>query len=180
MHNSTGDTRENLLAKISYQWAQSNPAAAFAWAQNLSEATARDAVLPGLVSVVAEDNPGSAAELVSRLPGDMQPLAASSLISQWAGADPQAASVWAASFPDAETRDQLFANVMNRWAKTDPTAAATWLQTLPCGFFTGCSSGRFRKSNRFCRPARRGAMGFHNQRREYACHGDCSGPTDLV
>jgi hypothetical protein len=43
---------------------------------------------------------------------------------------PQAASAWAASFPDAETRDQLFANVMNRWAKTDPSAVATWLQTL--------------------------------------------------
>jgi hypothetical protein len=84
VHNSTGDTRENLLAKISYQWAQSNPAAALAWAQNLSETTGRDAVVPGLVSVVAEDNPGSAAERIAAS-CDIQPLAASSLVSQWAG-----------------------------------------------------------------------------------------------
>ena len=64
------------------------------------------------------------------LSGDSQLLATSSLISQWAGTDPQAASVWAASFPQGEMRDQLFANLMNRWAMTDPSSAATWLDSL--------------------------------------------------
>jgi hypothetical protein len=65
-----------------------------------------------------------------RLPADAQVLAGSSMVSQWAGSDPQAASAWVASLPEGETRDQLFANLMNRWAKTDPSAAATWLQTV--------------------------------------------------
>ena len=68
--------------------------------------------------------------MISRLSGDAQLLATSSLISQWAGTDPQAASAWATCFPQGEMRDQLFANLMNRWAKTDPSSAATWLDSL--------------------------------------------------
>ena len=101
MDKSTGEARQNLLAAISHQWAQNNPGAALAWAQGLSDSASRDAIVPGVVSVVAEDDPSAAAEMVSRLSGDTQLLAAGSLISQWAGTDPQAASAWAAAFPRA-------------------------------------------------------------------------------
>jgi hypothetical protein len=37
VQNSSGETRENLIAAISYQWAQTNPAAALAWTQDLSD-----------------------------------------------------------------------------------------------------------------------------------------------
>ena len=80
--------------------------------QALSHSESRDAIVPGVISVVAEDNPSAAAEIVSRLSGDTQLLAGGSLVSQWAGGDPQAASEWAAAFPPGELRDQLLANVM--------------------------------------------------------------------
>jgi hypothetical protein len=62
--------------------------------------------------------------------GNAQQNLLQNVLREWAGTDPQAASAWAASFPQGEMRDQLFANLMNRWAKTDPSSAATWLDSL--------------------------------------------------
>ena len=132
-----------MLASISHQWGQKDPAAALAWAQGLSDSESRDAIVPGVISVVAEDNPSAAAEIVSRLSGDTQLLAGGSLVSQWAGADPQAASEWAGAFPPGELRDQLLANVMNRWVKNDPYAAATWLATLATDSSRDAAVGAF-------------------------------------
>ena len=70
VQNSSGETRENLIAAISYQWAQTNPAAALAWTQDLSDPAVRDAILPSMVSAAAEDNPSATAEMISRLSGD--------------------------------------------------------------------------------------------------------------
>ncbi len=118
--------------------------------------------------------------MVSRLPSDMQPLAASSLVSQWVGADPQAASAWAASFPDAETRDQLFANVMNRWAKTDPSAAATWLQTLPADSSRDAAVAAFASRIVSADPQAAVQWAATISDASYARHGDRSSRTGLV
>jgi hypothetical protein len=119
-----------LVIVESFQWAQTDSSSAFTWAQSLSDATSREAVVPGIVSALAEQDPKSAALLISQLSSDTQVIAASSLISQWASSDPQAASIWAASLPQGEMRDQLFANLASSWAKSDSSRAGEWLNTL--------------------------------------------------
>ena len=107
--------------------------AALSWAQDLSDPAARNAVLPNIISAVAENDPRRAAQMLSRLSGETQTAAATSVISQWAASDPQAAGNWAVSFPEGKTRGQIFANLINRWAGNDPTAAASWLGNLSEG-----------------------------------------------
>ena len=87
-------------------------------------------MLPNIISAVAENDPARAAQMTFRLSGEAQTAAATSIISQWAASDPQAAGSWAASFPEGKTRDQVFENLINRWAKSDPAAAASWLGNL--------------------------------------------------
>ena len=85
LRNATGEVRQNLLNSISRQWAQNDPQAALSWAQNLSDPASRNAVLPNIISSVAENDPRRAAQMLSRLSGETQTAAATSVISQWAG-----------------------------------------------------------------------------------------------
>ena len=130
----SGETRRNLLDNISRQWAQNDPQAALSWAQNLSDPAARNAVLPNIISAVAESDPLRAAQM---------PDAASRARRRRARRPPsfrngrrtirRRPGRWAASFPEGKTRGQIFENLINRWAGNDPTAAASWLGSLSDG-----------------------------------------------
>ena len=54
---AAGRRAQNLLNSISRQWAQNDPQAALSWAQDLSDPATRNAVLPNIISAVAENDP---------------------------------------------------------------------------------------------------------------------------
>jgi hypothetical protein len=141
-------TRQNALEPLVSQWSETDPKAAAEFAMDKSSGEVRQNLLAA-ISAMKQNNPeprsfgpgsvrfvramqscqASFQWLLKTIrvlqpngvpaSGDTQLLAAGSLISQWAGTDPRAASDWATAFPQA-TRDQLLANVMNRWVKSDP------------------------------------------------------------
>jgi hypothetical protein len=134
-----GQERLEALDEIANTWAANDPLAAKTWADGLSgseRARALAAVLPTL----SRDNPASAgsqlAELIASPPDGMEKdLAASAgkLAGQWADDDPAAASKWAATLPDGQSRDEGFKAVSQAWSQYDAVATAQWLGTLEAG-----------------------------------------------
>ena len=92
----------------------------------LPDARTRDLVLPGIISVVAENDPREAAGLVSQLPaGEAQATATSAVVWQWAANDAAGASKWVASFPEGQARERAVddpANLSPLWLKTKEMA----------------------------------------------------------
>jgi hypothetical protein len=91
MRSNDAEGRKTLLENVSRQWARHDPQAALHWANNITESGTRDAVLPGIVAVVAESDPREAAKLVSQMSsGEAQSSATGAIAWQWAGDDPKA------------------------------------------------------------------------------------------
>ena len=83
--------------------------------------------LPQWLKPIHAKRPGSSAFSSP----EAQATASSAIIWQWAGDNPQAASRWAESFPEGQTRQRAYESLINRWSQSDPYAAAKWLGTLP-------------------------------------------------
>ena len=83
VRRSSGESGQNLLKKISGQWAHTNPTAAMAWAQQLSDTKARDAVVRS--STGGQTNRGHAWSVsrrgISR--SGYRPLDSRAQVSRW-------------------------------------------------------------------------------------------------
>src|SRR4029434_8687421 len=101
-----GVLRGQALAGVAKGWAESDGAAALAWAQALPEGEARDAALKGALIVLAKEGAKSA------------------------GA---AALAGAQALPEGEARDAALKGALIGWAKYDPGAALSHLDLVPPG-----------------------------------------------
>ena len=87
-----------------------------------------EAILTGVITAVAQNEPTRAAELFQSLPpGDTQGEAAAAIARNWAQNDPNAAASWAAKLPDGDVRNGAIRQLVNNWAQYDTVAAAKWL-----------------------------------------------------
>jgi hypothetical protein len=134
-----GQGRLEALDIVASSWCRSDPEAAKAWADSLS-GTERARALASVLPALARDHPAAAssqlAALIAAPPDGMGKNLASSageLAGHWAGDDPAAASAWAATLPDGQSRDTGLAAVSAAWSQYDAIATAGWLGTLPAG-----------------------------------------------
>ncbi len=135
----TGQGRLEALDKIANLWGQSDPEAARVWTDSLS-GTERTRALAAVLPALARDNPASAsrqlAALIAAPPDGMDQNLASSagqLARRWADDDPAAASKWAASLSNSQSRDEGLKAVSRAWSQYDAIAIAQWLGSLESG-----------------------------------------------
>ncbi len=104
-----GAAVENLVM----QWAMSDTAAAFEWAQNQPAGERREAALARVAFVMAESDPASAARLVAEeLKSDAaQAEAAIMVLHRWALRDLEAAANWVRQFPEGAVRNRAVAEL---------------------------------------------------------------------
>jgi hypothetical protein len=130
-----GNTKVNAFGNVGLRWAQSDPKAALAWAQQLPEGPAKDRALRDIIGTAwALRDPKAAVEFASTLPsGGSRDVVMSDIARRWAGTDPLSASQWLAALPDDQTnpgqRYRLIEDVARGWLQSDPAKAAAWLAT---------------------------------------------------
>ena len=128
--------RNNLPAKLRDQnagwlagrWADSDPAAAAAWAGQLPPGEWRDAALRQVAFYWAASDPAGAARWVDRVPAAQgRDAVVVAYSEQTVEADPEAALVWAATIGDENMRKNSIVNLVTQWQKNDPAAARKWI-----------------------------------------------------
>ena len=128
-----GQVRQSGRMQIAANWANQDPAAAWAWAsaQPLSESSTLAQVILG---AWAQQDPVTAAAQVSQMPaGQLRANAIKSVASNWAQKDGMAALSWLKSLPQGSSQAWLFGNIVNQIAAKDPELALHVSQDLPAG-----------------------------------------------
>lgn len=117
--------REDVTRRVIQAWASQDPAAALAWAEQLSDVSEREAALAQVCIQVAESDPQKAVQLITanHLERD-SPGLLDTLATRWASADFTAAADWAKNWAAGEQRDGLIAQVAYAHAQTSPADAA--------------------------------------------------------
>jgi hypothetical protein len=128
--------RSSQMRAIMQGFAESNPKAAFSYANGLSEATPADMRYKNrLLGAVIETQiqSGGLADVqttIALLPdGPTKEHLQRELVDEWAAFDPYAAAAYVQSLGDA-ANTQLKTTLISEWAENDPAAAAAWLSTL--------------------------------------------------
>lgn len=128
--------RSSQMRAIMQGFAESNPKAAFSYANGLSEATPADMRYKNrLLGAVIETQiqSGGLADVqttIALLPdGPTKEHLQRELVDEWAAFDPDAAAAYVQSLGDA-ANTQLKTTLISEWAENDPAAAAAWLSTL--------------------------------------------------
>lgn len=128
--------RDELLRYAAAQWASAEPAAAWAWAGQLTDPSLRDPIVATVAMEWSESDPVAGATLaVEQLPaGRLQNDALVSIVERWVQVDPRAASDWVATgFPEGELRGTAATELMKIWAERDMMQAGNWLAELEPG-----------------------------------------------
>jgi len=95
------------LNSVGWQWAQTDPLAAAAYAQTLAPGNTQNALLNNVANQWAQADPQAALVWASNLPaGQGRNNALQGVISSWAQADPQSAAAYALTLPPGQTRNQ--------------------------------------------------------------------------
>jgi hypothetical protein len=113
------------------QWAQSDPAAALAWTRAMPEGNQRDEVVLATLRQRAQNDPAQAAAQIDQLSPARRLIGVKDFAQNWAGADGQAAAVWAQTLPISQERETALEVVAQTWGNEDPAAAAAWLAAQP-------------------------------------------------
>ena len=128
--------RSSQMRAIMQGFAESNPKAAFSYANGLSEATPADMRYKNrLLGAVIETQiqSGGLADAQTTIAlladGPTKEHLQRELVNEWASFDPDAAAAYVQSLGDA-ANTQLKTTLISEWAENDPAAAAAWLSTL--------------------------------------------------
>lgn len=133
-----GAGRTSAIVALSAAWAESDPAAAKAWAQSLGGEEKQNAIT-ALTPVIAQTDPKEAAAML--LPfataggGENTTLnsAVGRVCGAWVTKDPEAAGNWISGLPDGSVKERAVGIVTWPWCQKDPEAAANWVDSLPEG-----------------------------------------------
>ncbi|MEO7600110.1 MAG: hypothetical protein ABIV50_14335 [Opitutus sp.] len=130
-----GDTRRiQMLTTAVGQWAEQNPRDALAWAAGLSGETDRTGAIRSVLTVVAESDAATAANLALTLPpGGDQQKSIQLIIEQWSALAPEKLTLWATLQLFDPSRRAALPAIVTAWAGADLPTLGDWLTALPAG-----------------------------------------------
>lgn len=125
-----GPTQMSAAAEVARAMAVTDAANAIAWAQKLSNSSARDFALTGIASAWAQREPAAAAKWASELPaGETRAEALNGALTYWVLNDAPAAQKFVAGLTgEVQTRAAAFIAPM--LVQTNPRTAAEWSRSL--------------------------------------------------
>lgn len=120
-----------LFSGLARRWGQSDPNAATAWADSLSEANTRKAAIVGIMYGWTHLNPEEAANYAAQLPaGDLQNEAVAMVAKEWGFKDPRGAANWVSAFPEGKLRDKAVEPIVFWGQGQAPAAVADMLDAI--------------------------------------------------
>ena len=124
--------RAQMLSIIGSRWAANDSMAAATWAAQLPAGKGRDSFVAGLTSVLAENSPAEAAELVASMsPSQQQEDAALTVLLQWRRVDFKAAGDWIKLFPEGDFREKALLNLISNSSQQEAGSAESLLLIWP-------------------------------------------------
>jgi hypothetical protein len=131
-----------LLSLVIGRWAEFDPKAAIAYAQNIPPGTSRNWAITSAVSGWAERDANAASAWAQQLPpGAARDQAMQTIVSALAEKDPNAALAFLQTLPAGRSRQNLYWPIFTKWTATDPAAAAERALQLPAGSSRDSGSG---------------------------------------
>ena len=119
-------------SNVLQQWAEQDPAGAFAKARALSRNQNRDDAIRSVLGVWARTDPAAARAAALALPeGQQRQNCVASIFGSWASSDPAAAHAAALALPSEKERQAALRSTITSWANTDPAAAVQAASALP-------------------------------------------------
>ena len=132
LQNDRSSHSSYQFSNVLQQWAEQDPAGAFAKARTLSRNQNRDNAISSVLGVWARTDPAAARAAALVLPeGRQRQNCLVSIFGSWAAADPTAAHAAALALPSEKERQAALHSAINSWASTDPAAAVQAASTLP-------------------------------------------------
>lgn len=125
-----------VLGDLVEGWGYESPEEAMAFANTISEGSARDAFIAKAFDGMVKRNPEEATKHFSTLSySDKSRNAAAGIISvEWSQSDPEAAVNWASSLDHEDpARQAALLPAYSTWSRKDPVAASKLLTTLEDG-----------------------------------------------
>lgn len=120
-----------LFGELASRWGESDPNAAVAWANGLSDASAQRAALLGILKGWSHISQESAASYAATLPaGDLQDAAVMQVIKEWSFSDARGAASWVSKFPEGKLRDKAVESVVFWGQGQCPGAIADMLDAI--------------------------------------------------
>jgi hypothetical protein len=119
-----GPLREELLRRVSHEWAAVDPAVAIEWAANLQDTGERKSALTDASYQIAQSDPAGAIGLAQFFDLGGSDATLENLAQLWAAKDLPAALDWVRGLPAGDQRDQALARVAFIQSQTDPADAA--------------------------------------------------------
>lgn len=127
-----GAVRSTLALELARKFAESDPARAFAMADNL-EPKLREQQLSNIFSSVAHRDPEAGLQYFEQLDSKSQQGVAGTLISSLANNNFELAQGWFASQPDEVLGNYGYEAMTQAWYKEDALQASEWVAALPVG-----------------------------------------------
>lgn len=128
--NTEGTVLDDAMWEALESWGRKDPAAAFAWSASLDEYV-KSTSIKGLAEGWGAVDPAAAA--AAGLEMRNTPYGRDFLLSvmtQWAGSDPEKAAAWSAGLVDEELRGGVTQELGEIWSQTDPDKAAAWAASI--------------------------------------------------
>ncbi len=131
---SKSQDRAYALQSVATELTAKDPQVAMAWVEQLPAGPGQNAARQTFVNLMASTNPKAAADYVRGLQGLPDYIEGSLLenvATNWADADPKAATAWAQSLPPSDASREAMSITLTNWARIDPKGAVDFLNTLP-------------------------------------------------
>ena len=127
-----GSKRSDVLHQVFEEWSKADLPGAVAYLNKYPDLPAVYWSVAQAIAKSGETDPLQAAGLALTLKDpQLRSSALSSLMSQWASHDPQAAIQWAKGLDNLVLRQEAIAQAISGWAGKDPQAAMAEAQTIP-------------------------------------------------
>jgi hypothetical protein len=128
----TFDSTASLLAA---HWAQTDPAAALAWAQSLPEGTTRDSALGSALSTLGTYDPETAVQDAEQIlpAGNFHDKIIDDVLESTASQNPADATALLGYLSTGSAQEDESASLAYVWAQQDANATTQWVNSLPAG-----------------------------------------------
>ena len=128
--NTEGTVLDDAMWEALESWGRKDPAAAFAWTANLDDYVKSDA-MQGLAEGWGAVDPEGAIKAGMEMGSvDYAEEFVTSVMTQWAGSDPEKAAGWALTVVNERLRAGVLGELGEIWAQTEPEKAAEWIRGI--------------------------------------------------
>jgi hypothetical protein len=126
-----GVAQRSSMRTVAQTWAKQDPTAALAWANTLPEGQGQTMAINLILNTLSEEDPAAAANYLlansSAAPGP----ALSTIVQNWAAADPSALLTWANQNLAGQPYNNAAIQALRQLDNSDPAAAAKYLAQNP-------------------------------------------------